>query len=512
MINTRVMKIIRILLSKDTYFTIDTISNELNVSNKTIRNDLQLVDEWLKENNVSLIKKTGVGIHIKGSQLEKLKLMEILKQKNNVLIDYSPEARKLFICMQILMSENNCRIYELSNELFVSRATIHKDIIALTPLLEKNKITLTRKNNNGISVQAKERNKRNLLLELMIHDNGYQIFMNMVQHDNYVCDGSMVFAGLDLSDDEVKEFLNLILHKHPYLDSLVFQSMIQILLHLYVIVLRVQSKQYVHLSDQFLDELKKEPYFDEAKQLLDLMAEHYKLTIPETEIHYLQIYMISLKGSNQANIHDEIEARDLTNQIIASWCEQLNLPFHEDVNLPAILYNHLCPAITRFRHGIPIENPLKQEIRKLYRNTYEITKISLKCVEDFYHCQLSEDEIDYFTLHLATALEHMKQPLKTIIVCHSGIGAGNLLVSKLSKQIPEIQIVSCETFISIHHYDLHDIDLIISTMDFVLEESIPILKIGSLLYEHDIIRLKDIINEYFKIKNDPLQAIEKSKV
>lgn len=508
MINTRVIKIVSILLSKDDYFTIDTISKQLAVSNKTIRNDLQLVEEWLNEYHVKLVKKTGVGIFIEGNRSDKLNIMELIEEKNNTLPDFSPEARKFFICMQILISLENCRIYELSNELFVSRATIHKDILALSPLLTKHKIDLTRKNNNGISVFGKERNKRSLLLETMMHDNGYQIFLNMVKDEQYVCDGKMVYAGLDLTDDEVKEFLGLLLHNHPYLDALTFQALIQILLHLYIILLRVQAQQYVDLSDKFIEELKKEPFYEEADELLHILEQHYKLQIPEMERRYLQIYMVSLKTSNSHNTHDEKQAHILADQIITSWSEQLNLPFQEIENLHTMLYDHLYPAITRFRHNIPIEHPLKNEIRKLYKNTYEITKQSISCIEALYDCTLSEDEIDYFTLHLGAALEKMKQPLKTVVVSHGGAGAGHLLVLKLQHQISELHIVSLETFMSIHHYDLRDIDLVISTMNLTLEESVPIVKINSLLYEHDIIRLKSIIKEQFNHKNDPLQTIE----
>lgn len=55
--NERIIKIVSVLLNQDNFITIDQISNQLNVSNKTIRNDLHLVEEWLKENKLELIKK-----------------------------------------------------------------------------------------------------------------------------------------------------------------------------------------------------------------------------------------------------------------------------------------------------------------------------------------------------------------------------------------------------------------------------------------------------------------------
>ena len=74
------MKIVDVLLKQDSYITIDKISEELAVSNKTIRNDLQIVDQYLEENNLKLIKKTGVGIRIDGKVRDKLHVLESVRE------------------------------------------------------------------------------------------------------------------------------------------------------------------------------------------------------------------------------------------------------------------------------------------------------------------------------------------------------------------------------------------------------------------------------------------------
>lgn len=511
MINKRIMSIVRILLEKDTYITIDMISQQLEVSNKTIRNDLTLVKDWLDEYQLTLIKKTGVGITIEGEASTKLRIMDIVEEKNNELIDYSPEARVIYIGMRLVSSLENCRIYELSNELYVSRATIHKDILSLIPMLDNHKLQLLRKNNNGVSILGKERNKRNFLMDLMLRDNGYQMFLYILKHESYECDGSMAFAGFDLTDDEVHEFIRLLMDNcNEQLSTLSFQSLVEFLLRAYISVLRMQSKQYVALSDSFIHEMEKEPFYEETQIISNTLATYYHIDFPETEIRFLQVYLISLQNSDAFDDHDKEEAKILTQGIIASWCEQLQLPFDEDEDLKKDLYADLCPAITRYRHGIPIQNPLKQEIYKLYKNTYAIAKHSARCIEERYQCNLSEDEIGYFTLHLAAALEKMKQPLQTVLVSHGGIGASKLLARKLSVQIPEIHILSMQTFFSIYNFDLQNTDFILSTMELHLDTSIPILEINPLLYDFDVQRCKTIIKEAYKKKNTPLQNIEKS--
>ena len=83
MINKRVMKIVEVLLNQETYITIDRISEQLSVSNKTIRNDLQLVDEWLKDNQLQLVKKTGIRVRIDGPHSQKLRILRCITGRKN---------------------------------------------------------------------------------------------------------------------------------------------------------------------------------------------------------------------------------------------------------------------------------------------------------------------------------------------------------------------------------------------------------------------------------------------
>ena len=229
MVNNRFLDVIKILLEHDDYITINAISKRLQVSNKTIRNDLKQVEEWLKENDLTLVKKTGVGVTILGKQDAKVHAMHLMQQKNAQSIDYSPQFRKIYIGMRLILCPQNCRIYELANELYVSRATIHKDLLALAPMLETYKITLHRKNNNGLSVEGKERNYRAMLLELMNHDNGYQKFTAMIKDPDFPCTGDFVFPALDYIDDEIKEFLQVLKHsENSYLHTLLCPNVIKL--------------------------------------------------------------------------------------------------------------------------------------------------------------------------------------------------------------------------------------------------------------------------------------------
>ena len=505
MINKRVMKIVEVLLNQETYITIDRISEQLSVSNKTIRNDLQLVDEWLKDNQLQLVKKTGIGVRIDGPHSQKLRILENVRKRNKSVVEHSPAARKTFIGMQ-LAAYDNCRIYELSEQLYVSRATIHKDLLALSNDMNIYDITLHRKNNNGISIEGKEKNIRNFLLDLMLKDNGYQLFIELVQDEFHPRDGSYVFAGLEATDDEIHDFVACILRSHnPFIESLDFHSIIVILLRIYAAYLRIQENHIIALSEEFIRELDDEPFFREAQELTDRLSNHYHMVIPAVETRYLQLYFLAMQNTQSINENDRQEASELCEQLLSSWSEQLGIAFTEDEDLRKSIFAHLCPSITRFRHGIPNENPLMPQINDLYHHTLEVVKNSISCIEERFHCKVSDDEISYLALHLAAALERMKQPLRTVLVTHGGTAASSVLRQKLIHQINEIDIIAQESFLSIHHCDLSHAELIISTIELSLKENIPVLLINPLLHDYDILRLKDVVKEYYKRKNDPMK-------
>ena len=60
--NKRSLKIIRILLQQQGYITIQEVADRLDVSNKTIRNDLRLIEDYVKDYQLFLRKNTGLSI------------------------------------------------------------------------------------------------------------------------------------------------------------------------------------------------------------------------------------------------------------------------------------------------------------------------------------------------------------------------------------------------------------------------------------------------------------------
>lgn len=503
--NKRILELVRILLQQPDYITISKITELLQVSNKTIRNDLDTVADYLKGYNLTLSRKTGVGVCIEGEEEEKLTLLRSITSHTHELIDYSPKARKIYIGLRLITCTENCRIYELASELYVSRATIHKDLSALSEQIEPYNVTLLRKNNNGISIEGKERHLRDLMFDLMQEDKGYPEFLKIIQNPSHQCKGDFIFKALDYTDQDIHKLVQLIIHSgNHYINSLPFNSLAAVLLRIFINLVRIANEHPIHLSESFIEEVVDQPLFPEVSQLASILEPEYPLSFSEKELRYMQIHFLSLQSQSGITEHDKKEVEELVEALLTDWESTLHRPFTQDMDLRDSLKAHLGPALTRFRHGIAIENPMMNEIYAYYQNTFGIAKKSLRMLEQRYHCHLSNDEIGYVAIHLAAALERTKQPLKAILVCHVGTGASNLLIRKLSTQIPEIEIISKKTFLTIQQADLSGAELIISTLELALDTKLPILVINTLMCDYDLLRLKNIIKKYYKEKNNPI--------
>lgn len=507
--NQRILEIIGILLQRDDFITIQQIATMLQVSNKTIRNDLTVVGEWVTENQMVLCKKTGIGIRIEGDVNQKLELLEQVLVRSKRMTDYTPQARKTYIGLRLLNCIEHCRIYELSEELFVSRATIHKDLTALHELLEQYHITLVRKSNQGVWLEGKEHNLRALMFALMTADKGYEGLVQMVRTRSCKDPERFLFTALDYTEHDFFRILEVVLQvQRPYWNTLPFTALLEGFLQICILCLRVMDQKTVELSDMFVRELMQKPLYPEACEICDLLQAHLHISLPEIERRYLQVYLLALQ--NQEEPHEQYEVMQITEDLLTVWQEIFQRPFVKDEELKNALQTHLGPAITRSRHGIRLENPMMYEIQTYYKNTFQIVQRSLKRVEEKYGCSFNDDEVGYLTIHLAAALDRMKQPLHTILICHQGAGAKNLMIRKLQKHVPEIEIVSTQTFISIEKADLSGIDLILSTLPLTLECNIPILTMHALPHDHDIQRVKQVVERYYKQKNDPLHHIDEA--
>lgn len=496
-LNKRLAEIIIILLKHNDYITIDLIAQELNVSNRTIRNDLKTLDTLLPPMGLSLVKKTGMGILLDGETVDKLKVYDTFKHSSNERQLDSPEDRKNYIILK-LCTVDNYRIYEFAEDLYVSRATIHKDLSTIEHYFEQFKLKLERSNALGLSINGKERNIRNMMFDICA-TTGASAFASIIKHKEQACTGQVIYEGLDLTDDEINHFITVSKIKYiPCFTNISLESLSQIAIYLLITLIRSSQNKSIVLSNSFIKDLETKKHQNEAQDLLNNLSEAYSIDFDDSEMYYVQIHLLAFQLDQKNGNFESIET--FVNQLIASWSKIYNISFKDDPILYSNLMTHMVPVYTRIEHGIMVENDLMHEILNRFSEAHQHTQNVIHSLE-FWN-QMRPEDIGFITLHLAAALDRNIKKLTTLLVYDTSLGAKLLLESKIKTNLDEIDIALS---INISEFNVEmapDFDLIISTVA-LKESQTPSIIINDIMTFNDLLRLKETIEPLIKNKNNP---------
>ena len=161
MLNERCVQIVLNLANNKNSIKISEIAKEYNVSNRTVRYDLDSIDQYLEENNLHKIeRKPNVGIILIANIEEKRKLLQRLKTINEYNYVLSPDERKNLILSELIQQSGYITINQLADEIMVSRGTLIRDLSNVRQWLEDNALELKSVSKHGIRIAGDEKNLR----------------------------------------------------------------------------------------------------------------------------------------------------------------------------------------------------------------------------------------------------------------------------------------------------------------------------------------------------------------
>ena len=131
--NRQTSKLLTILLnSPGQYFHYEELAARFHVSTRSIRNYVQSILEFLEfledQNLQPVLSVSEGGIAFTGGAEESSLLLQAAVDNDFYLYRLSPEERSHIILLTLLISDDFCNIFELSEKFNVSRTTILKDM------------------------------------------------------------------------------------------------------------------------------------------------------------------------------------------------------------------------------------------------------------------------------------------------------------------------------------------------------------------------------------------------
>lgn len=469
--------------------SIEKVSEELNISERTIRYRIEDLNDFFSDENIDykVIIENRV---IKGfGDLEIVK--KELGEKNYT---FSQSERIEMISLLLLMSSYGCKADEICDFIDISRSTFKGDMRIVREKFQEQGLKIISKANKGLIVQGSEIVIRKLLLEKFkksfeVEDKKLRFFEKISNKKtgiikNYIKTEDILSASEYL--EQVKKDLNKKISDEAY----------QILIiYILILIKRLENDLALDKNIQNQEFIKSTADFDAVKANIKMLEKNNSFLVNEFEIMKITEFIL---GSHTYNFkysfyENWIYIEKLADELINKVSEKININILNDTTLRDGLINHLIPTIYRLKNDIELENSINEEIIEQYPVLYSEVKSALKKIEDFIGKEFSENETSFFVVHFVLSIKRMVERLETkkkiLIVCGLGYGTSNLLKQEM-EDFFDIEVKDLVPLNNLKNIDINGIDFIITTAAINKNEfPVPVIKVNSILTKENIIEL-----------------------
>ncbi|WP_368756601.1 transcription antiterminator [Enterococcus avium] len=447
--------------------TAGQLSKELGVSSKTIRNDIQQLNQ-LSELPLVLSKAgTGFFLNTENTLFQQVKLE---KQPANIS----------FELLTRLLDQKACDFYELADEFFISESTLDRMVKELNALIAKNdhRLLIKRKQNQ-LFIEGDEAAKRRIFTLFL----NQEIETNKLSLDNY----SDYFEEIDLA-----KLSKTVVQVHQEEGFAINDfSTISFILHLAVLLERVSKKSYLNASQSVLE---KNQSWQLTLTMVKRLEESFDVEIPEKEYAYIyRLYSGSIVSDE--DLADK-ELKKVIKSLLASIDSIFLIDFTQDEKINDYLLTHVSALYKRSAHQQYLVNPLLDEIKSKFPFVYNVSVYASGFLQEKLDIQFPEDEVAYLSLHFLSALDNIRAHKKKRILLVSPYGVGNQRVvrNQLNKiQDFDIELSVAESIFAVTSEITEDKSMILTTEPLELKTTIPIYRYEAFLTETDLEKIQQIL-------------------
>ena len=504
MITNRQLQILLELIKKENEFIKSAyFAKELNVSSKTIQNDIKILKLELKESGASILAETSKGyfLNITNKDAFSKYKTDITNLKNNTF-DFSEQLVRVSYILKTLLTENSyVKAERLADEMYICQSRITVDLQLVRKILKKYDLEIIQKPNYGIKISGLEKDKRLCIVKEKVPIYELNSIMTRKNNDNTLL--------LEISDI-VSEIL---VDAHYKISDIIFQNL---LLHIFVAIKRVSNNEYigsVHEFDEF------ESFGHEiiiAKKIMKQLSQKYNFQLNDSEIKYLALNLQGKRNYENSEMISEQTNNFVTN-ILAEIKVKMGLDLTYDVQLRISLALHIIPLILRIKHNMQLKNVMLDEIKQNFTLAYDVATHAASYITELYKIKLTEDEIGYLAAHFNLALQNQtlqENPKRILIICSSRRGDTLLMKHNLLKWFKEmISQIDMINLIELGNVDLKQYDVIFTT--FLNNDKIPrnAIKVNYFLDENDYCRIEHALtgepfgNELLKYFSEDLMIV-----
>lgn len=432
--------------------SVESLAAKLDVSQKTIRNDIKELNCLLGgyaciSNNKGTCKL--IVFAPKGFTEIRNKIY-----KQEALFN-SSHTRMAYMFWQLMHAEEPYLTDDLSEEMKVARTTTISDLNRLRKAIEKYDLKIKGKANTGLALCGDEFNIRLFILENIYE----QLYLNFPL-------GQTIREKLY----DFQEKLSM--------DALGFGFFYRFFV---VMIQRMESGHTIKKLEPKYEELYGSSAYMIVDEFLNEIEQVKGYKISKEERLFLSISVAGMRTpANTAEIEQKISisegVADLIIEILDRIKAELNVTVVANELFDDFVY-HVFFMINRLKYGFHIYNPMVDDFKNKYSVAYKMAEIAKGVLEERIGIEMTEDEMGFLAAYFGVFLleqEPEEKRCKIAIVCGSGKIIGRLIENQLKKVFdiePEF-----EFFYGIFDENRKDdFDYIVTTTELHMDTKTPVI-------------------------------------
>lgn len=432
--------------------SVESLAAKLDVSQKTIRNDIKELNCLLGGyacigNNKGICKL--IVFAPKGFTEIRNK---IYKQED---LFNSSHTRMAYMFWQLMHAEEPYLTDDLSEEMKVARTTTIGDLNRLRKVIEKYDLKIKGKANTGLALCGDEYKIRLFILENIYE----QLYLN--------------FPLGQIIREKLYDF-----QERLSMDALGFGFFYRFFV---VMIQRMESGHTIKKLEPKYEELYGSSAYMIVDEFLNEIEQVKGYKISKEERLFLSISVAGMRTpANTAEIEQKISisegVADLIIEILDRIKAELNVTVVANELFDDFVY-HVFFMINRLKYGFHIYNPMVDDFKNKYSVAYKMAEIAKGVLEERVGIEMTEDEKGFLAAYFGVFLleqEPEKKRCKIAIVCGSGKIIGRLIENQLKKIFdvePEFEI-----FYGIFDENRKDdFDYIVTTTELHMDTKTPVI-------------------------------------
>nr|WP_294688638.1 PRD domain-containing protein [uncultured Anaerostipes sp.] len=433
--------------------SVESLAAKLDVSSKTIRNDIKELNCLLggyayisnNKGECKLIVFTSYGY----SEIRN----KICTQDD---LFNSSQTRMAYMFWQLMHAKEPYLTDDLSEEMKVARTTTISDLNRLRKAIDKYDLKIKGKANSGLKLCGNEFNIRMFILE-----NIYEhLYLNFPL-------GKTIRERLYDFQDRLS------------MDALGFGFFFRFFV---VMIQRIESGHKITELEQKYKDLYESSAYNIVDEFLNEIEQVKGYKISKEERLFLSISVAGMRTpANTAEIEQKINISEGVADMIVEMLDRIQQELDVTVIANELFDDfvyHVFFMINRLKYGFHIYNPMVDDFKNKYSVAYKMAEIGKEVLEERAHIKMTEDEMGFLAAYFGVFLveqEPEKKRCKIAIVCGSGKIIGRLIENQLKKVFTDVE-PEFETFYGEFDETKKDCyDYIVTTTPLNLDTDIPVV-------------------------------------